>query len=85
MAAALYNGKCYFGTLPMANVFRMDTNQFTYFGNLDNDPSTYLRRVWSMSTHNGQLFAGTRYPLVGAISQQCARAKDWRFTSMGKW
>ncbi|MBD15970.1 MAG: hypothetical protein CMJ72_12545 [Planctomycetaceae bacterium] len=30
MATALYNGNCYFGTLLMANVFRMDNSQFTY-------------------------------------------------------
>lgn len=59
MAAGLYNGKCYFGTLPMANVFRMDSHGFSYFGNLDNDPSVFLRRVWSMAVHDGQLFAGT--------------------------
>jgi len=59
MATALYNGKCYFGTLPMANVFRMDSDGFKYMGNLDNDPSVCLRRVWSMAVHDGQMFAGT--------------------------
>jgi len=59
MGAAIYNGKCYFGTLPMANVFRMDGDRFTFMGNLDNDPSVYMRRVWSMAVFDGQLFAGT--------------------------
>ena len=37
MATALYNGNCYFGTLLMANVFRMDNSQFTYMDNLGDD------------------------------------------------
>ncbi len=80
MATALYNGKCYFGTLPMANVFRMEAPGapgfggghppgFTYMGNLDNDNSVYLRRVWSMAVHNGRLYAGT-LPSGRVLSRQ---------------
>ena len=57
----------------MANVFRMDNGQFTYFGNLDNDASVCLRRVWSMSTYNGQLFAGT-LPGGNVMRRQAGRA-----------
>lgn len=60
MAVALYNGKCYFGSLPMANVFRFDeSTMMTFFGNLDNDPTVHLRRAWSMAIYQGELFAGT--------------------------
>jgi hypothetical protein len=55
---ALYNGKVYVGTLPMANVWRMDDKAFTFVGNLDNTP-VYLRRVWAMAVSQGRLFAGT--------------------------
>ncbi|MFV0415107.1 MAG: hypothetical protein ACK5NG_01930 [Chthoniobacterales bacterium] len=59
MATSLYNGKCYFGTLPMANVWRMDGERFSFFSNLDNSPEHFLRRVWSMAIYKGALFAGT--------------------------
>jgi hypothetical protein len=59
MALALYNSKVYLGTLPMANAWRLDDNDYTYLGNLDNSPEVFLRRVWSMAVHNGKLFAGT--------------------------
>ncbi len=59
MAASVYNGKCYFGTLPMANIFRMDEGCFTFFGNVDNHPNHYLRRAWSMAVHQGALYTGT--------------------------
>jgi hypothetical protein len=59
MALALYNSKIYLGTLPMANAWRLDDNDYTYLGNLDNSPEVFLRRVWSMAVHDGKLFAGT--------------------------
>ena len=59
MAASLYNGKCYVGTLPMANIFRMDEDKFTFFGNIDNHPGSHLRRAWSMAVYRGALYAGS--------------------------
>ncbi|NCO32718.1 MAG: hypothetical protein AUJ92_08680 [Armatimonadetes bacterium CG2_30_59_28] len=59
MALALYNGKVYLGTLPMGNVWRMDQEDFTFVGNLDNTPTVFLRRVWSMAVYQGKLFGGT--------------------------
>lgn len=84
MAAALYNGKCYFGTLPMANVFRMDGKVMTYFGNLDNDTSTHLRRVWSMAVHHGQLFAGT-LPQGRVMRRQAGRMATYDHALATGW
>jgi hypothetical protein len=41
MALAMYNGKIYAGSLPMANVWRLDAKEFTFVGNLDNTDSVY--------------------------------------------
>ncbi len=58
MAMALYNGKVYVGSLPMANVWRMDAERFRFLATLDPAPAP-LRRVWAMAVYQGRLFAGT--------------------------
>ena len=59
MAMALYNGKVYVGSLPMANVWRMDDERFTFLATLDTGLRRRLRRVWAMAVYQGRLFAGT--------------------------
>ena len=64
MAMAVCNQKLYVGGLPMGNVYRHDPDgrggaAFTFAGTLDATPGALLRRVWSMSVYDGQLFAGT--------------------------
>ena len=48
----------------MGTVYRHDPGDeggdaFTFAGTLDATPGVVLRRVWSMSVYDGQLFAGT--------------------------
>ena len=61
MAMALYNGKVYVGSLPMANVWRMDAERFRFLATLDSAPAP-LRRVWAMAVYQGRLFAGRCLP-----------------------
>ena len=55
----LYNQKMYAGSLPMANVWRMEDRGFAFVGNVDNTPTVFLRRAWSMAVYDGKLFVGT--------------------------
>ena len=59
MGMAVYNQKMYVGTLPLANVWRMDSGGLTFVGNIDNTPDVTYRRAWSMAVYDGKLFAGT--------------------------
>jgi len=59
MALALYNGKLYAGSLPMANAWRLDREGWAFVGNVDNTPTAYLRRLWSLAVYQGKLFGGT--------------------------
>ena len=75
MAMGLYNGKVYIGSLPMANVWRMDGNQFTFLASLDRT-SAPLRRVWSMSVYQGRLYAGT-LPSGHVYSVEAGKVATW--------
>ena len=60
MAMAVYNGKLYAGTLPLANVYRYEGGAtWTNTGQLDTTPDVKYRRVWSMAVFEGKLFGGT--------------------------
>ena len=83
MAMASYNGKAYMGSLPMANVYRMEERDFTLVGNLDPSPVS-LRRVWSMAVYNGKLFAGT-LPSGRVWSLEAGRMATWDCTFPGGW
>jgi concanavalin A-like lectin/glucanase superfamily protein len=72
---ALYNGKAYVGSLPMANVWRMDDEQFTFIGTLDT-ASAPLRRVWSMAVFQGKLFAGT-LPSGRVYAMEAGKMATW--------
>jgi hypothetical protein len=75
MGTVLYNGKVYIGSLPMANVWRMDGSKFTFVGNLDATP-TSLRRVWSMAVYQGKLLGGT-LPSGHVYSIEAGKMATW--------
>ena len=75
MGMVNYNGKVYAGTLPMANVFRMDDGRFSFVANLDASP-VQLRRVWTMAVHDGRLFAGT-LPSGHVYCVEAGRLATW--------
>ena len=84
MAGAQYNGKAYWGGLPMANVYRMEEDGgFTMVGNLDQAVAP-LRRVWAMATHEGRLFAGT-LPSGRVMSVEAGKIATWDRTLPGGW
>ena len=57
---AVYNGKLYAGTLPMADVYRLDgAAKWTSVGQLDKTPKVRYRRAWTMAVYDGKLFCGT--------------------------
>jgi hypothetical protein len=60
MGMMVYNGKLYTGTLPSAQVYRLDgKDQWTPVGEpLDTSDNKY-RRAWSMALYEGSLFCGT--------------------------
>jgi hypothetical protein len=55
---AMFNGKLYGGTLPLAQVYRHDDAGWTLTGRLDFSDVQY-RRAWSMAVYQGRLFCGT--------------------------
>ena len=60
MPMAVYNGKLYAGTLPLAQVCRYDgQDTWSLTGRLDHTPEVKFRRVWAMAVFDGRLFAGT--------------------------
>ena len=60
MGMAVYNGKLYAGTLPLAEVYRYeDGATWTRTGQLDTTPDVRYRRAWSMAVYQGKLFCGT--------------------------
>ena len=60
MGMAVYNGKLYAGTLPLAEVYRYDNGgQWTPTGQLDKTPNVRYRRAWSMAVYRGKLYCGT--------------------------
>jgi hypothetical protein len=58
MGLALFNGKLYGGTLPLAQVYRRDDAGWVLMGRLDHSDVVY-RRAWSMAVYGGRLFCGT--------------------------
>ena len=56
---AVYNQKLYVGTLPLAHVWRMDSDGLAFMGNVDDTPDVTYRRAWSMAVYDGRLFCGT--------------------------
>jgi hypothetical protein len=57
---AVYNGKLYAGTLPLAEVYRYDgDDQWTLVGRLDFTPDVTYHRTWTMAVCGGKLYAGT--------------------------
>lgn len=59
MGMAVYNGKLYAGTLPLAHVYRYDGGTtWTSTGQLDTTPDVKYRRAWSMAVYQGKLFCG---------------------------
>jgi len=58
MGLTMFNGKLYGGTLPLAQVYRLDEPQWTLTGRLDFSDAEY-RRAWSMAVYQGRLFCGT--------------------------
>ena len=60
MGMAVHNGKLYAGTLPLAEVYRLDDGtRWTRTGRLDLTPDVRYRRAWSMAVFDGRLFCGT--------------------------
>lgn len=60
MAMSVYNGSFYAGTLPLAEVYRYagDT-RWQRLRQIDLTPNVQYRRVWTMATWQGRLFATT--------------------------
>lgn len=83
MGGVHYNGSAYWGTLPMANVYRMDRRGYTLMGQLDDAP-VVLRRVWTMATHEGRIFAGT-LPSGRVWSMQAGRSVTWDHAFPSGW
>lgn len=83
MAGAQYNGKAYWGSLPMANVYRMECNSLALIANLD-QAVVPLRRVWSMATFDGRLFAGT-LPSGHIWSFESGKVASWDHTFPSGW
>jgi hypothetical protein len=60
MGMAVYNGKLYGGTLPLAQVYRYDSDDnWTMVGQIDHTQGVKYRRVWTMVVYKGKLFAST--------------------------
>jgi hypothetical protein len=83
MGMAMYNGKVYLGALPMASVWRMDGERFTFMGTLDH-ASAPLRRVWSIAVFGGRLYAGT-LPSGHVHSFGAGRLATWDRTFPAGW
>jgi hypothetical protein len=59
MGMAVYNGKLYAGTLPLAEVYRYDgKNNWVTTGRLDKTPDVRYRRAWVTAVFDGKLFCG---------------------------
>ena len=60
MGMLVHNGSFYAGTLPKAEVYRLDgKSSWTRLKQLDETPDVKFRRVWTMATYQGRLFATT--------------------------
>jgi hypothetical protein len=83
MGGANYNGKAYWGSLPMANVYRMESDGLAIVGNLDQSVVS-LRRVWSMAAYEGRLYAGT-LPGGRVWSIEAGKVATWDRTFPTGW
>jgi hypothetical protein len=60
MGMLVHNGVFYGGTLPKAEVYRYEGNKnWKLLKQLDKTPDVKFRRVWTMATYKGRLFATT--------------------------
>jgi len=60
MAVLVHNGSFYAGTLPLGEVYRYDGGTaWQRLKQIDETPDVRFRRVWTMGTFQGQLFATT--------------------------
>ncbi len=60
MAMLVHNGSFYAGTLPLAEVHRYEGNsRWQRLRQIDTTPDVQYRRVWTMATWQGRLFATT--------------------------
>lgn len=63
MGMASFNGKFYGGTLPAADLYRLDAEAtdpgWSWIANLDPTPDVKYRRAWSMAVYRGELHVGT--------------------------
>lgn len=60
MGMLVHNGAFYSGTLPKAEIYRHDgDSHWTRLKQLDETPDVKFRRVWTMATYQGRLFATT--------------------------
>ena len=58
MGMAVYNGKLYAGTLPLAQIYRYEGGtEWTLVDRLEHTDTEY-RRAWSMGIHGERLFCG---------------------------
>lgn len=59
MGMAVYNGKLYAGTLPLAEIYRYDgKNKWVTTGQLDKTPDVRYRRAWVTAVFDGKLYCG---------------------------
>ncbi len=82
---ALYNGKAYAGTLPMADVYRYEgESAWAYTGGLDSSHGYQLRRAWSMAVHDGRLYCGT-LPSGRVYALEAGCAATWEHRLADGW
>jgi hypothetical protein len=85
MALAVYNGKMYVGTLPLAQVYRYDNEgRWTQVGQLDRTPNVRYRRAWSMAVWRGRLFCGT-LPSGHVYSMEAGRNASYDYALAPGW
>lgn len=84
MGLSHFNGKLYGGTLPLAQVYRLDDGGWTLTGRLDFSDVKY-RRAWSMAVFQGRLYCGTlpaghvhALDAGAAVSYDSELAPGWR-------
>jgi outer membrane protein assembly factor BamB len=80
-----YNGKLYAGTLPGAEVHRLDDGGWQIVGTLDRTPDVRYRRAASMAVFGGRLYSGTLpsgtvHSMTAGlvVTQDRALATGWR-------
>jgi hypothetical protein len=77
MAQLVHNGCLYAGTLPLGEVYRFDgQDQWTRLKQIDTTPDVKYRRVWTMASFGGKLFA-TTLPSGNVWSMQTGTVAAW--------